>query len=571
MGIEGEEGFNELKVRGIYRGWRNMLTYGWFQSGATYEGEAKQQLGMDGIIMFAMRGRQYGFENLCGHPSLQAYVRNFLPHSVNPMRTGFNKYDLLGGSRAPTPSFQGCDMLGLKYMFPGDKLIDWGYRKSVGENYEKVPDRPDGYCNALLFFAIFASDFDTSNDDLAALKPGNTFFCGERALMMTRSGWDTDAMMLNMHTRQANGGHPFSDRNAIMLAGAGRIWSPNGHASFRTCENSVVCIDGTSQQEWTPGRMRDFMDTPEATFAVGDSKYCWDWTWRVLNRKQGFYTIDDVRGGKVEIPPTCEPVMSSVNDFAYTKLPYAYLNTPMFECPSWILPKGALSPVVREPNFPVKKAFRTAGLVRGPRPYALVVDDIQKDDSAHHYDWTLALEYDVQIADLAKNADGTLDVILTGGDPNQEKTRPKEPLPSSMDAGVGIPNGHPALLLKVLNRNQDELKPAQDPRIVELPNMANPKKYGMMRRLVIPSDSIAPDFKIILCAYRQGDPLPVITWNKERAAATVRIGDQTDTISFTATASGKTDVSVSRNGGKSVITVNRVIEPFKDHAAVGRE
>ena len=125
-------------------------------------------------------------------------------------------------------------MVGLKYMFPNDKVIDWVYRKSIGENYENVPDRPDGYYNGLLFFAAFASDFDPANSDPAALGLGNTFFCGERSLLMTRSSWSKDALMLNLHTRGANGGHPFADRNAIMVAGAGRIWSPNGYSNFKT-------------------------------------------------------------------------------------------------------------------------------------------------------------------------------------------------------------------------------------------------------------------------------------------------------------------------------------------------
>ena len=96
LAIEGEQGFNDLKVRGMYRGWRDLLTYGWFKSGATYEGEAKNQIGMDGVLLFARRQQAYGFENLCGHPYLQAYARKFLPLSINPMQTGFNQVRLAG-------------------------------------------------------------------------------------------------------------------------------------------------------------------------------------------------------------------------------------------------------------------------------------------------------------------------------------------------------------------------------------------------------------------------------------------------------------------------------------------
>jgi hypothetical protein len=564
LAIEDEPGFNDLKVRGMYRGWHDLLTYGWYQSGATYEGEAKNQIGMDGVLLFASRAQKYGFENLCGHPYLQSYARTFLPHSINPMQTGFNKYDLLGGSRAGSGGFSPCDMLGLRYMFPDDKVMSWVYRKAVGENYEGVPQRPDGYYNGLLFYAIYASDFDPAVNDPNQLGLGNTFFCGERSLMMTRSGWDTDATMLNMHVRAANGGHPFADRNAIMVAGAGRIWSPNGYANFKTQENSVVDIDGKTQDVHSPARTVDFQDNPQATFIVGDAKYAWDWNLAVLNKKRGYYTEQDIKDNKVEIPAGAEPEKHTPNDFAYTKLPFAYLNRPLFELPHWILPNGALSPTVRTPNYPVQRAFRTAGLVRGPQPYALVVDDIQKDATAHHYDWTLGLERDIQIAKMETKSDGETDILLTGADPDQKLPPPKEALPSSLDPSATIPKGQPMLLVRVLNMAPPATtdKPAPGPEIVESANMSDAKKYGPIRRLVIPSDSVSPDFKVLLFAYRQGAELPATTWNADHTSVSVAWKNQTDTISFSPTKIGKTNVTITR-GSDKLVDLTKEVAPFE--------
>ncbi len=553
LAIEGEAGFNDLKVRGMYRGWRNLFTYGWFQSGATFEGEAKNQLGMDGVILFAMRDKAYGFENLCGHPYLQAYAKKFLPHSSNPMLTGFHKYDLLGGSRSAKGGFAPMDSLGLKFMFPDDKVIDWYYRQAIHEDYSGVPDRPDGYFNALLFYAIFATDFNPTNNDPAKLQLGNTFFCGERALMMTRSGWDKDATQLNMHTRQANGGHPFADRNAIMVAGAGRIWSPNGYASFRTTENSVVSIDGQSQSEIVPGRCVDFVDQPLASFMVGDAKYAWDWNWKRLEKKPGFYSAPDVEAGKIAVPAGYEPVKETVNDFAFTKLPYAYLTVPHFQYPHWILPKGALSPYVRKSAFPVVRAFRTAGLVRGESPYLLVVDDIQKDNESHRYDWTLAVEHDIQIARIDKKNDREMDVYLTGADPDQSLSPNKDPLPSELAAGTTIPANQPMLLVRVLNiSTETPIKP----EIVELPNVDNAKKYGTIRRLIIASKSISPDFKVLLYAYRNGASLPISQWNSNHDSLTLTSNAQKDQIQFVKSPSGKYNLSITRNG-QNLIQINK--------------
>ncbi len=560
LAIEGEPGFNDLKVRGMYRGWRNLLTYGWFASGATFEGEAKSQIGMDGVLMFAMRQQAYGFENLAGHPYLRAYATNFLPHSVNPMQTGVHKYDLLGGSRS---GFASPDTLGFKVMFPDDKVVDWFYRKAIGENYENVPDRPDGYFNALLFYAVYARDFEPANNDITKFNLGNTFFDGERSLLMTRSSWDKDALMLNLHTRGATGGHPFADRNAIMVAGAGRIWAPNGYANFRTFENSVVSIDGKSQNEWVPARMVEFADAPLATFAVGDAKYAWDWNWKRLDRNRLFYTIEDVNKGTVEIPAGWQPEPNTVNDFALTKLPFAYLDRPIFEYKHWVKPKGALSPYVRQPLYPVQRAFRTAGIVRGQKPYALVVDDIQKDEVAHHYDWTLLLENDIQIASIEKRGEREMDILLTGADPNQTQPRGKEALPSNVPAGGAIPTGQPMLLVRVLNRNsQSDILP----QIVELPNSADPKKYAPIRRLIIPADAVSPDFKVLLFPYRNGEALPQTVWNAKRDAVSVSLGAQTDSIAFAPSKSGKTNLRVARNtGGKTTLLLEtqREISPLR--------
>lgn len=564
LAIEGEPGFNELKVRGMYRGWRNLMTYGWFQSGATYEGEAKNQLGMDGIILFALRAKPYGFENLCGHPYLQAYAKSFLPHSANAMLTGFHKYDLLGSSRAGKGSAAPMDSLGLKFMFPNDKVIDWTYRQAMGEDYSGVPDRPDGYFNALLFYAIYGTDFDPDNQDPKALNLGNTFFCGERALMMTRSSWDPTAMQLNLHVRQANGGHPFADRNGIMVAGAGRIWSPNGYASFRTFENSVVSIDGKSQQETVPGRLVDFNDQPQATFAVGDAKYCWDWNWRSVGPKQGYYTSADIRAGKLEVPPGYEPETHTPNDFAFLKLPYTYLNLPLTEAGHWILPSGAVSPVTRAPALPVRKAFRTAGLVRGPQPYAVVVDDIRVDDAEHRYDWNFAIERDIQISRLDRRADGITDIWLTGDHPDQNDKAAAKDLPAQREEGSAIPAGQPMLLVRVLAGASAD--PALAPTIVEEPNVANPKKYAPIRRLVIAAKTIEPGFKVVLIPHRQGDVVPASAWNADHTQAT--LGG--DTLRFAPAATGKTDVTV-RRGSETLIAVDKPIALLKDGAVEAQE
>lgn len=544
LAIEDEPGFNELKVRGMYRGWRNLLTYGWFPTGATFEGEAKNQLGLDGIVLFAQRAARYGFDNLAAHPHARAYATRFLPHSILPSRDGFIKYDLIGGSRTKGGGFTPVDMVGLKFLFPEDPVIDWVYRRSVGDDYENVPDRPDGYYNGLLLFATLASDFEPANDDPSRLGLGNTFFCGERALMMTRSDWSTDALQLNLHVRQANGGHPYADRNSILLNGAGRVWSPViGERGFENHKASLVVIDRQPQNRFTPGRLVAFSDHPLATFATGDAKYAWDWNWQTQDPRRGRYTAADVRDGKVALRPGWQLEQNTVNAFAFTKQPFPYLDVPHSEAPHWLLPSGSVRPVARQANFPVRHAYRTAGLVRGPRPYALVIDDIRKDEEARLYEWILTLEPDLQIVSVTPAPDGQLDILLTGDDPSQTGPAPKEPLPAQRAADLPVPAGQPMLLVRVLQRDGS---PA-DPVIDTIPGDAK-TRAGPVRRLVIPTRAVEPNFKVLLFPHRHGEPLPVSAWDAGRSA--LRVGwaptPSPDRIAFARHPSGLTHLRITR-------------------------
>ena len=95
-------------------------------------------------------------------------------------------------------------------------------------------------------------------------------------MLMTRSSWDKNATMLTMHVRGASGGHPYPDRNGIMLAGQGRTWVTIPNKDIGGWAMNTVLFDDAEQNSTTPGRVVDFVDQPNATFMTGDSKACWD-------------------------------------------------------------------------------------------------------------------------------------------------------------------------------------------------------------------------------------------------------------------------------------------------------
>lgn len=536
LAIEGEPGYNDLKAQGIYRGYRNFLTYGIFPSGAFVEGEAKDQLGGDGLVAMAMRRRP----DLFGHPFLQAYVHKFLPQSVlpnpdyKPAQSDFApgpflRYDLLGG----TGLFNAADAVTMKYMMPNDKVVDWVYRQWVGENYERLPNRGiSGYWDDLLIAAIFATDFDPTNADPEKIGISHTYFSGERALMLTRSDWSKNALELGMHTRQLNGGHAYADRNSIFLFGQGRTWFALNQRDGENSHQSEVTIDGKQQSVNSPGRMVDFADGPLATFATGDASYAWNWTLDTLNNNGG-YTAAEIRDGQVKIPTGFQPEPHSINDFAFTPMPEPYAKAPLFQLHSWIGQDGRHTPVVRKENYPVKMAYRTAGVVRGDKPYSLILDDIQKDDGVHLYAWQALLEQDLSIVRTTTlpASQGVMDITLA--------------------AGGKVEPGEPVLLIRLLNC-QCSGAPIV-PYVIPVGDARGDKKKPI---LIIPAEAVSPGFKVLLYSYRAGDPLPATEWNAGRTRLTVSWSGQKDLFTFQPSSTGKTNLRGDRIGGKKEALIN---------------
>ena len=56
--------------------------------------------------------------------------------------------------------------------------------------------------------------------------------------------------------------------------------------------------------------------------------------------------------------------------------------------------------------------------------------------------------------------------------------------------------------------------------------LSGARSFGMDKRLVIASRAVAPDFKILLFPHRQGEALPVTTWNEDFTRLTIEVGDR---------------------------------------------
>lgn len=535
VALHGEPGFNDLKFLGLYRGWRNFYTYSFFDSGAAYEGEGKLLFGLDAAVAMDRIAPEFGLEPLTWHPLPRRYLASFLARSMLPARGSYAVFDILGGmgEGLTTPG----DLVVAKYLFPDDKSLDFVYRAHVGDDYRRLPSSLHHIVNEVVTSALFATTFDPAlrAEDLGLPL---SFVCGQRALAMARSSWDADATFLTMHVRGASGGHPYPDRNGIMLAAEGRPWVTIPRKDIGGWAMNTVLIDGAEQTETTPGRVVDVSDGPLATFMTGDAKYCWDWVWASASKNLAGQPVSraDVAAGTVDTGASWSLVKQSFNDFAWTQTDHELSKRPLATSPSWIAPRGELTPVIRQPNAPVLRAFRTAGLVRGPRPYVLVVDDVQRDPLPTGYDWNLTLPADVVQVSPQAGLGMEGDVILTGT--------------ASLDAAGAVKPGQPALLVRVL-----------DCRGERRPIAVAPRENLVL--LSLTTRAVAPDFKVLMHAFRMGDPLPTTTWDAGRAAVTVAFPDQTDVLAFSPTPAGRTALSITRDGA-AIATLTRPVEPLAD-------
>ncbi len=160
----------------------------------------------------------------------------------------------------------------------------------------------------------------------------------------------------------------------------------------------------------------------------------------------------------------------------------------------------------------------------------MIVDDFQKDQEAHEYQWGMTVEDDLvqDSATAATDAGGAFcdDVVL----------------------GEAKPSGAPRyLLVRLLNAaGRKEGESAAKLESYDLPNTPNPPI--VMRRLSITTRAVAPEFKVLLFPYKKGQEQPTTTWDKERLSLRVDWSDQHDVAIFRKSEDGRTRVTLQREG-----------------------
>ena len=519
LAIEGEDGYDPRIYKRTVEMVRDYLAYAINPSGMAHESVGYHSGGMShtSFVMIAMANRG---DNYFTQSHYRAQFDQWFLETLQPYGGEWFSDGDLGNFPV------GTEMAMIaKYFYPQDSKFDFVY--------QNVPEVRKGSFATDLYLLeamIVASDPDRdASGKLVDYKAGAVFHLPDtyadehRGVAITRSGWTPDAMYLNFecHPDTTFASHDHADRGRFVLTALGRNWGWQDSRPHETGEASSVLINDIGQGFFpTYAKWLGLSDSVAGTFAGCDASYAYDWRWR---KEAGMWADDDYRFKTAFYSTQRQnsPALDrSITEYDPSSQIVAYYKNylagypRMWDEDSW---------VVRQPFNPVDYAFRSAGLIRGPHPYALIVDDIQKDAHAHEYKWLMQLEEDLYIQQQTVH-DGVRDVILSEKDGNRR------------------------LLVRVFDASDASGTAVAEHVGAEYKLQGNPTQKPILYRLTIPTKTTTYASKVLLYAFHDGEPLPSSSWNEKTGKATVAWMGLKDEVNFNQGHDGHTSVAVKRDG-----------------------
>ncbi len=511
--IEGEEGYDQRVTYWTIENLKTYFTYGLYESGTPNERQGKGTMNPTFLIPYQKRGH-----NMLTMPNVYNSVAGYQLNMMEPWGTTM-VYGAWGGSGLSFSKWLKNNVV-LKYAFPDDPVIDFIWRRSVGDDYAGLQENSaisHHYANyeGLLIQSLFLTDYDsrrpTWQEDYAALRKPLNWFCPQRALLIARSDCSDNALQLYLHCQQYYSAHPRFARGNIQFNGLGRAWTyytrvadaggPLGSVN-NAQHYAVVTIDdvGTGYE---PCPVTRYESSDLAAFATADNRIGFTW------------------GGDGKDNPDVK--------FIRYKRKYKEwmpLYKPSFDFPGleqtgdnmagWKV-AGEFSRNVWLLRFPVQRAFRTGGVVRGKHPYGLIIDDYQKDNGKHLYKWHFPLQPDLYLESQSEDS-----IIIAERD------------------------GDRRLLIRLLDINGGDGNDAYYETGAGFGWSDRLYERWHENRLIIPSYSVAPDYKILLYPFRQGDELPQTML--KNSTLTIAWSNQKDMYELAKSPSGATTFTLTRDG-----------------------
>lgn len=363
-------------------------------------------------------------------------------------------------------------------------------------------------------------------------------------LLASRSGSDADALFLMFEARAnlSTIGHQQHDAGHFYLAALGEMWGVEaGAKSGFSHDHSNVRIDGLGLADVAyPPRVRFVASclAPLGALASADLAPAYNHGW--VGPTQFQWTIPEAAAWK--ITPETDPDV--VAFFRGTQRYKMRIWGDHYLRQNW-------GPTMRvESANPVDFAFRTVALVRGLRPYALVLDDVDKGDAREHaYEWVMQVPNSVRLADIELPAGNPASAVLVKA-PGGDQWRMTEVQES--------PAGAPALLVALLDvpvtagpQLWNFYKATEQPiRLDVRTYTANKTNQILTRtRLYVSRRDTVLRSRVALIPFKIGEPLPRIAWDAAKSTASLVWSDQKDELVFSMPDAGnRTRVSVVRGG-----------------------
>jgi hypothetical protein len=482
-------------------------------SGAHYEGMGKGTLGITQISVLS-RSEPDGQKSVSS-TSLYNHMTKFLLHIGLPWGNRRMMYDEKNGGLG-RPKAHG--ILTMHYAYPDDPVINYLKHCITGGplDYTKLQTRTFGQ-ESWLIAAPYLQDWKGPADLQEHLKQAAEASAASlgymsvfRGMMVGRSSWEADASQLYFSPRSIRGGHSQIDRGYFIYNALGRQWIPFRGAEDNTVPdfNAVVTVD-TLGQDTTPGRVLSYEgadETKGATFDIMGADLTGSYRqiggrWPTLNysRLRGDPRRPwlDMPAGYLAAQLTGDrPLKTGIRDVS-TFDPKNYKGKQDFD-----------------------HAFRSAAFARGRYPYGVIVDDIRKDDTEREYVWNAPLPKDIYTVESYR-LDGATAVLT---DP-EDKSR--------------------HLLVKVFG-NSTPGKFVVEPVVPIAESRHRKKGTRLWENLKYKSRTAGARFRVLLYAYRDGDPLPRITGNNGKF--TITIGKQKDVVSIAETEGEISKLQITREG-----------------------
>ncbi len=365
-------------------------------------------------------------------------------------------------------------------------------------------------------------------------------------LLASRSSASADALFLMFEARAnlSTIGHQQHDAGHFYLAAHGEMWGVEaGAKSGFSHDHSNVRIDGLGLSDVAyPPRVKWIGSDlkPAGALASTDLANAYNYGW--VGPTQFQWVTPDAATWKI----TAETDPDVVAFFRGTQNYKMRLWGDNYFKQNW-------GPTLRVASAnPVKSAFRTASLVRGKRPYVLVVDDINKGDGqAHAYDWVMQVPNSVRLADVQIPKGNPASSVLIKA-PGGDQWR----IPDVQNA----PAGTRALLVTLLDvpvttgpQLWNFFKATEQPIRLDVRTYTSdhPDKIITRTRLYVSYRDTVLRSRLAFIPFKIGEPLPRITWDAATSTATLVWPDQTDAVVLSAADStDRTRFTVLRDGAE---------------------